>query len=385
MKEDAFRYWLSSIRRNANGALLGVRTVNSRLSNCRNVELYEGDLDTHFNQDQLRGLLGRLRYSSDNQRQNRPARHRVPIVGDVRNGTATLMSAVSLYKEFCENWVDGTPILPSTSNPATVRTTAHAPRLKERRAWPTWDQPSPKDILAMAHLAVPFIRFMNPDVVRAVVEDNELHRTRWIEVLQARQINPAAYLWERSPCAFPGVRRYAGSREIAIYRKKMQPDENQNLNALRLDDNDYPKQLWSFVFRGAQFAKFGPKGYALAHLADHKDHGNRFEQEFEVTGDTGIVRPLHGLYTCPSNTVYISSSLIKPTDFVVAIRALLVRRAHELYGSFCQTLPPFLRIPETLSPEWDVGEFKWGDPVGTSDHIRDFLVFRKERMAKLMN
>jgi hypothetical protein len=170
-----------------------------------------------------------------------------------------------------------------------------------------------------------------------------------------------------------------------IYGKYIQLDENQNLNALALDDNDYPKQLWSFVFRGAQFAKFGPKGYALAHLVDHKDHGNRFEQEFEVTGDTGVVRPLYGLYTCPSNTVYISSSLIKPTDFVGTIRALLVRRAQELYGSFSQTVPPFLRIPETHSPEWDVGEFKWGDPVGSMERIPDFLVFREERMAKLTN
>lgn len=236
----------------------------------------------------------------------------------------------------------------------------------------------------MAHLAVPFVRFMNPDVVRAVVEDNERHRKTWIEVLQARGIDTAAYLWEGSPCAFPGVRRYAGSREIAVHHGHMQMEEKKNLNALALDDNDYPKQLWSFVFRGAQFAKFGPKGYALAHLADHKDHGNRFGQEFEVTGDTGIVRPLYGLYTCPSNTVYISSSLIKPTDFAGTIRGLLVRRAQELYGTFCQILPPFLRIPEKHSPEWDLREFKWGDPVGTKEHIQAFLGFRKQRMAKLI-
>jgi hypothetical protein len=148
-------------------------------------------------------------------------------------------------------------------------------------------------------------RFMNPDVVRAVVEDNELHRTTWIEVLQARGIDPAAYLWKGSPCTFPGVRRYAGSREIAVHRGHTQLDETQTLNALALDDNDYPKQLWSFNFRGAQFSKFGPEGYALTHLADHKDHGNRFEREFEVTETNEGARPRFGLYTCPSNTVYI--------------------------------------------------------------------------------
>jgi hypothetical protein len=78
-------------------------------------------------------------------------------------------------------------------------------------------------------------------------------------------------------------------------------------------------------------------------------------------------------------------TLIKPTDFVGTIRALLVRRSQQLYGEFCQILPPFLRIPETLSPEWKVSDFKWADPVGTTEHIQSFLAFRNDRMAKLIN
>ena len=236
----------------------------------------------------------------------------------------------------------------------------------------------------MAHLSMPFVRFLNPDVIHAVVEDNKLHRATWIEELRIRKIDPGAYLWEGSPCAFPGVRRYAGSREIAAYRGHVSHEENQNLNALALDDNDYPKQLWSFVFRGTQFSKFGPEGYALAHLADHKDHGNRFEGDFEVTENSEGARPLFGLYTCPSNTAYIPLSMIKPTDFVGTIRALLVRRAQQLYGTFCNILPPFLRIPPTASAEWHVSEFRWADPVGSTKNIASFLAFRETRMAKLI-
>ena len=237
----------------------------------------------------------------------------------------------------------------------------------------------------MAHLVVPFVRFLSPEVVQAVVEDNEQHRAAWIEALQAKQIDPIVYLWDKSPCAFPGVRRYAGSREIAAYRGHTHLDEPQSIHALALDDNDYPKQLWSFVFRGVQFSKFGPEGYALAHLADHKDHGNRVGQDFEVTEGGQTPRTLFGLYTCPSNTVYIPLSLIKPTDFVGTIRALLVRRAQELYGTFCNILPPFLRIPENSSSEWNVNEFKWSDPVGTTKHIPSFLDFRRVRLEKLIN
>ena len=252
------------------------------------------------------------------------------------------------------------------------------------RTWPTWDQPGSAEVLALAHATAPFVRFLSPAIVQAVVEDNELHRIEWTEALQARGIDPAAYLWERSPCAFPGVRRYAGSREIAAHRGHAQLDESQSVSALALDDNDYPKQIWSFVFRGAPFSKFGPADYALAHLADHKDHGNRFAIDFEVTETGDDPRGLFGLYTCPSNTVYTPLRLIKPTDFVGTIRALLVRRAQELYGSFCEILPPFLRIPQPSSSDWNVNEFKWSDPVGTTEHVQSFLVFRNDRLRKLI-
>jgi hypothetical protein len=77
--------------------------------------------------------------------------------------------------------------------------------------------------------------------------------------------------------------------------------------------------------------------------------------------------------------------LIKPTDFAGSIRALLVRRSQQLYGAFCKILPPYLRIPETFSPEWNVSEFKWVDPVGTTKHIQSFLEFRRDKMANLID
>ena len=257
-------------------------------------------------------------------------------------------------------------------------------KLPKPDPWPKWDRPSSEEILAMAHGTVPFIRFLNPDVVQRVVEDNTLQRAVWIKSLRGRKINPDAYLWDQSPCAFPGVRRYAGSKEIAAFRGHTRLAENRSVNALALDDNDYPKQLWSFVLCGVKFRKFGPGGYALAHLADHKDHGNRFAQEFEVIEGGGGPHPLSGLYTCPSNTVYSPLNLIKPTDFVGTLRDLLVRRAQMLYGEFCKILPPYLRIRENVLPEWDVNEFRWADCVGTTEHIETFLAFRRDVMAKLI-
>lgn len=366
MREDEFEIWLFN-------RPLKRSVVSSRLTNCRTVERHEKlDLDAQFEKDGLAGLIGRLAYSTEDERQGRPVRHRIPISGNLRTGSATLKSAVSLYKGFLEN--SGPP--PPYPEPAR-----EPPRPKPSKdAWPTWDTPSNELVLALAQSIVPFVRFLHPDIVREVVADNQKHRADWINALNDRDIDPAPYLWDKSPCAFPGVRRYAGGLEIAIVRKRASAGDTQVEKALKLDDNDYPKQLWSFVFRGAPFSKFGPDSYSLAHLADHKVHGNRYRDDFEVLDNA---HTLHGLFTCPSNTVYIPRNLIKPTDFEGTLRSLLLRRAQVLYGEFCNIFPPFLRMSQDCSPEWNQSAFKWAEPVGSTKHIQAFLEFRKTRLNKL--
>ena len=54
MKEVPFRVWLKVERGMSAG------TVGSRISNCRRVERHEGDLDAHYDSDELDGLLQRL-------------------------------------------------------------------------------------------------------------------------------------------------------------------------------------------------------------------------------------------------------------------------------------------------------------------------------------
>lgn len=94
MQEGQFEHWLLNVRGLSHG------TTGSRLSNCRRLETYEGDLDEHFDRDGLEGLIARLVYSSTDERHNALPRHRVPIHGDLRTGSATLKSAATLYQEF---------------------------------------------------------------------------------------------------------------------------------------------------------------------------------------------------------------------------------------------------------------------------------------------
>ena len=96
MVDDAFGRYLSERGMNA-------RTVGSRISNCRRVERAEGALDEHYRKDHLEGILARLTYTTEDGRQSRTPKHQIEITGDVRNGTATLKSAVALYREFRTN------------------------------------------------------------------------------------------------------------------------------------------------------------------------------------------------------------------------------------------------------------------------------------------
>lgn len=186
------------------------------------------------------------------------------------------------------------------------------------------------------------------------------------------------YIWEKNSCCFPGVRRYAGSSEIAAHRKRMEITSIED--ALALDDNDYPKQIWSFIFRDKPFGKFGPFCYSLAHLIDHKKDKNRMTEEFVFTDDQEFKKPFYGLYTCASNSVYIPNNLMKPTDFNGAIRSLLVRKAEALYGKFCNLVPTYVKTKNLYDSKWDIENFEWAEPVGSLENLDDFFAFRSKRM-----
>ncbi len=100
MNTDKFKEWLEQKEYTLN-------TIQNRISNCRNVESYEGDLDEHFQKDYGASLIERLSYSTADERDSLPPNHKVPISGNIRNGSATLKQAVRLYMDFMkENKAD---------------------------------------------------------------------------------------------------------------------------------------------------------------------------------------------------------------------------------------------------------------------------------------
>lgn len=245
-------------------------------------------------------------------------------------------------------------------------------------SWPEWQRPGEKTLLTLIEKVTPFFRFISPEIVAAIVEVNNSHRRSWRSKLRLRGIDPDIYLWNESACAFPGIRRHAGKKELASFNRTSEAADIHD--ALELDGNTYPKQIWSFILRGSKFQNSGPGGYALAHLADHKDYKNRLLQEFDVLGP--YPAKLYGLYTAVSNTVYIPDNLIKLTDFNPSARLLLLNKAQSLYGDICNIVPPGLAV-KGAQGLWEVSNFDWGDPVKAEFPVQRFLDYREQVMEKL--
>lgn len=366
MRKEEFRAWLCRIKG------LQATTAGSRISNCERIETFEGDLDMLFGQDRLLTLIDKLTYSKPDQRERLLPRHTIPIDGDVYNGTATLRSAARLYQEFASM-----DVMPAT----TPHTWTPKKRAKNTGDWPIWDMPPPETNLELTKMVTPYVRFLHPSIVEQVVENNERNRLQWRKKLISKGICPDFYLWDKSSCAFPGIRRYTGSKEIAHYRKQLGQDELEIPDALRLDDNSFPKHIWSFIFRGKTFQNFGPDGYSLAHLADHKDYKSRRDAEFESVGT--VPEKLYGLYSCASNTVYMAVTLLKLTDFNMQARLLLLHKAQSLYGEFCNLLPSAFRLKPQESSEWHVQNFDWCATVGEGATLESFFSFRAETINSL--
>ncbi|HWB50110.1 MAG TPA: hypothetical protein VG651_13450 [Stellaceae bacterium] len=265
-------------------------------------------------------------------------------------------------------------------NGASARPGPHQPA----PGWPDWTLPSNDELLRLAKLTAPYIRLLHPNIVQAVIDDNCRHRADWSRRLAARGLDPSLYLWEGSACAFPGVRRHAGQREIAQFKLKTGIGRLPT-DALALDDNEYPRQIWSFALRGRKYDRTGPNGFALAHLADHKEYKDRGSEEFALDEPGARWRSLFGLFTCATNTVYIPEGLIRPTDFAFPLRNLLQRRAAELYGDFSNLLPPGISIRPAPGPAWSLKAFDWCAPVGSPAHIPAFLAFRAAKLDQLLS
>jgi len=103
MRETEFTRWLADEYVTRDGGRLQPAPQRDALSRCRRVERYEGDLDAHYARDRMKRLIESFEYSSDDARLRHSPAHSVPITGDVRTGTASLKTALTLYRAFVDS------------------------------------------------------------------------------------------------------------------------------------------------------------------------------------------------------------------------------------------------------------------------------------------
>ncbi len=361
-------------------------TARSRLSNCKRIENHKYDLDLEYKRDGGKSLIKKLTYTKKDEEHRRPTLHNIPIDGNQYTGTQTLKQAAKLYIKFSSGADPrqgktpaqgvGTPQPQNPQDHGGVR----APR--QQTTWPDWSTPSDDELFETIKLLARYTKFLKPEIIELLVEDNKQHHMEWSAKLTTRGINPLIYLWDGSPCAFPGVRRYSGSKEIASYRGHTTLDNAWRNEAVKLDDNDFPKHIWAFLFTGHEFRKRGPTGYQIAHIVDHKKNSTRHEIEFNIVAGTDR-HPPFGLFTAPTNTAYVPQSLICPTDFSPIFRRILFQHAQKLYGEICNILPPWLSPQDHPEEKYHEGEFSWCAPVGESQFMQNFLEFRKSKIDSL--
>jgi hypothetical protein len=100
MLDSEFADWLANAYRTRTGTRLIVAAQRDAISRCRRVERHEGDLDRHYLQDRMNALIVRFEYSTEDAVRCLLPGHAVPISGDLREGTASLKSALMLYRAF---------------------------------------------------------------------------------------------------------------------------------------------------------------------------------------------------------------------------------------------------------------------------------------------
>lgn len=93
MKKD-FKTWLTQEYG------LEESAAASRVANLLRIEKFYGDVDALVKNGSIQRLLDDLTYTMDDERNNRPTKHRIPISGNLRTGSSTLKQALNRYLDF---------------------------------------------------------------------------------------------------------------------------------------------------------------------------------------------------------------------------------------------------------------------------------------------
>ena len=75
-------------------------TVQAQMHRGGRVEKHYGDLDEHYDRDQLRVVIGELKYSTADERSNKPNPSKIPFSSNIRKNLADYRHAIERYCKF---------------------------------------------------------------------------------------------------------------------------------------------------------------------------------------------------------------------------------------------------------------------------------------------
>ncbi len=268
--------------------------------------------------------------------------------------------------------------------PSNATTRSRSRTRNQRAEWPLWRLPSDDEIKRSLADITPFIRFIHPTVIERVVSHNSAIES-YVQTMEAQGIRMASYYWDGAPTLFPGVRRFVGGTDSDFKLQPVPLEFRAKKQATYLDDNSYPKQLWSFMIRGKRFNGSNPRGYELAHLFHHKLE-TATPIEDELSGELELLLPVSAFFTSACACAFVPKSLARVTDLSLLARKVLQRKVLEMYGSICNPLPPAVTLRNEDS-DWSPAEFTWAEPVGSlaenSTGIDSFLDFRQRELERM--
>ncbi|MBK7892132.1 MAG: hypothetical protein IPJ84_15215 [Bdellovibrionales bacterium] len=225
---------------------------------------------------------------------------------------------------------------------------------------------------------------IDPRVVESIVRNNTLIQP-FVESMREDGIRMDAYVWDNSPCLFPGIRRAVGGTDADLKKKVVPRHLRAEKQAIYIDDNSYAKQLWAFLLTNGNFANHGPIGYELAHLFHHKSDSDTDTSD-EIDGLENREDPISGFFTAATSCAFIPKSLARVTDLNLSARRLIQRRVYELYQGACNPLPPGCSLKSDPA-DWHTSEFEWAPAVGYSESgtaLNALLKFRFDELQRLV-
>jgi len=383
MQESPFRNWLLQEKK------FNERTANSRLSNCHRIERYAGKLDEHYQKDGGTSLISELTYSTDDQIKHRPAKHNIPIDGNIYNGTATLKQAANLYFKFKTGGssvkeANGKVVIrkrndlgQSVRRPiqlpgglpgyvsGTSRTDAPVNKIKN------FEKDISKILAQLCH-------HIHPRIIKRIQQANQ-NEYAYFQKIFHDIIEIDNYLFPGSVCVFPGVRRYVSG-------KGSKNQYNREYRAI-IDDNTFPRHLWCYLvnnknYNGPNWKETGLHQFELAHIFTHKTSELDFEKQFFNSYNESL--DPHGEFTCGCNIVLLPKGTVRPTDNSEVIKAVFYQRYIDLYGE--EPLNGRSGFKLSKVPDW-YQELKWNDPFCPPDweeKTENLIKYRTNRITQII-